>query len=361
MILLHCADLHLVSKPDDEMKYSLSVLDEVIEIAKKEKASAILFCGDTFDTFNDAENLRKEFRERISSLSNCEVFMLAGNHEYIGRKEKKLKNYDFGITTDTIVEDVPYRYYPRNDFDLIAIPHSNELQLFSEWNIPEKTKGARIALAHGTISNMIYAGPVEEEEEPANVFDINLFQRYKIDYVAMGHIHSSKTAQYDSLHVVYPGSARVWRKGEFGPRHIAIIHAGPLVSYELRALRTAGEYRSINLFVDFLGNVNLFPETTKEWTKHDRAFLLFSGIVEDETTARENITQIIDSIKKQVRKVEFEDSIEVLSGISHQPLAKKYLEIWNKIKPTELEKQEAWNRAREMGLLKIKEKIEASR
>jgi len=41
-----------------EKEYSLSVLSEIVGIANGKKADILLFAGDTFDNFPDAEKLR---------------------------------------------------------------------------------------------------------------------------------------------------------------------------------------------------------------------------------------------------------------------------------------------------------------
>ena len=82
--MIQCADLHLTS--GEERGYSLSVLDEVLTITEQERAEYLLICGDLFDSFDDAVNLRAEFRSRIEAINSlCRIIFLPGNHEDLGK------------------------------------------------------------------------------------------------------------------------------------------------------------------------------------------------------------------------------------------------------------------------------------
>lgn len=358
--LLHCADLHLSCKSEDESQYSLSVLDEIIAHAAKWQASALLFCGDIFDSFTDADRLRTEFRSRIATLpESCKVFFIAGNHEDLGRSDRALKNYDFGISPDHIVEDVAFQYCDCEGFDLIAIPHRQDYRDYAEWSIPQKSSKKRIAMAHGVVTGMVFTGIEDSEETSASAIDTDLFLRHGVDYAAMGHIHDARRHRFDTCEVVYPGSARVWRKKEFGPRYVSLIHCGDALTYKLLPLSSAGQFRSYDVFVDFDGTIDPLQYSVHELSPNDRIFFSFSGIVEDEPAARKNIQQLIGEVQKKVRVVEREEHLAVVAGIASQPLAKKFLERWMENKPEDAEKIEAWKRAREIGLMKIREIIEA--
>lgn len=360
--LLHCADLHLSGRSEDETQYSLSVLDEIISLAGKHRACALLFCGDTFDSFNDAVRMKDEFRKRMDSLpKNCEVFLIAGNHEDIGRGNTWLSAHDFGIAPDHIVEGDTFKYFAGEGFDLLAIPHRQEYRDYAEWPVPEKGPKKRIAMAHGIVTGMVFSGIDDIEDSSASAMDVDLFLRHGVDYAAMGHIHAARSRKIDLLDIVYPGSARVWRRNEFGPRCVSLVHCNDVLTYELQTLESAGQFRSYGLFVDFEGNIEPLRDSSEGWSPNDRVLLSFSGIVEDEVTARGNIMRFVEEVQKFVRLVEREEQIEVVSGIASQSLAKKFLERWLEKKPEEPEKKEAWKRAREIGLMKIRDIIEARR
>src|SRR3954471_17608578 len=79
--ILHAADLHL---SDAEREYGLAVFAELIETARRERVDYLLFCGDLFNSFADAEKLRGDFR-RILGSPPFEFLYLPGNHEELHR------------------------------------------------------------------------------------------------------------------------------------------------------------------------------------------------------------------------------------------------------------------------------------
>ena len=352
--LLHCADIHLSQREQD---YSLSVLDEIIDIARTHQVHALLLCGDTFDSFNDAKNMRQAFRERIQRLPReCEIFLLAGNHEYLQRnKNESLAQYDFGIPAENIIESVNYKLFKREGFEILAIPHQSDYRSYAAWEVPEKQEPLRIAMAHGLLSGTPFAGFDDEEDERAAVMDLDLFVRHGIDYAAFGHIHSYQHQPNGRVSVVYPGSARVWRKNEFGPRHVVLVTCGGTITHRPIPIEAAGRFRAYRLFVNFSGAAPSLPDDAGQWHPADWVALSFFGVVEDETSARENIQQMVDEIKQRVRLVETDEDIKVLADISTQPLAKRFFELWNEKKPSAADP--VWQRALEMGLLKIMEII----
>lgn len=63
MKILHCADLHISAF---EEAYAFSVLDEVIDVAGRERVGLLLFAGDTFDSYDDAEAFRDRFARHLA-------------------------------------------------------------------------------------------------------------------------------------------------------------------------------------------------------------------------------------------------------------------------------------------------------
>ena len=102
--LIHCADLHLTEKGNK--RYSLSVLEEIVSITLEQKASILIFAGDLFDTFKDAESMRMKFREMILPLDeSCEIYWLPGNHEILKKKSDGIKTDGFWVICKTSNHD----------------------------------------------------------------------------------------------------------------------------------------------------------------------------------------------------------------------------------------------------------------
>ena len=146
MKFLHCADLHLSQK---EKEYSLSVLEEIVHIAAKEH-STLVFAGDTFDSFEDLEILRSEFRKQIGSLKT-EILFIPGNHERLKIGKRSIKNLDLG---NLVCADTSPQVHTVEDTEFLLIPFMDNYNAYREWDLPEKTKACRVAVIHGSVSSM---------------------------------------------------------------------------------------------------------------------------------------------------------------------------------------------------------------
>jgi DNA repair exonuclease SbcCD nuclease subunit len=360
--ILHCADLHL-SGADSEREYGLSVLDEIASAAVREGAHYLLFAGDTFNSFADAEALRVEFRDRIKKLpATCEAFLLCGNHEDLGRKGRSLASFDLGIQPQNVLEpsEHPFTLIRRDGLEFFAIPHRAHYSDYTEWDVPGKEKPFRVALAHGIVAGMSYTWQDEETSAPAGVMDPDLFERNLVDYAALGHIHSFRPGHAGAVEIIYPGSARVWRKNEIGPRRIVLVTLEEGVDISTVEVASAGQYRPMDIFIDFDGALPEAPFDRENPGPADFVLLRFFGLVEDERKALRGVHKLVMDLKARVRRVEYETHLSVLEGISTHPVAKKFLQLLEEKRPAaESDQYRIWKRAREMGLLKIKEILEA--
>lgn len=359
--IIHCADVHLSS---DEKEYSFAVLNEIVDIANSEKAHYLLLAGDTFDTFEDIVNLQNDFSVAIKRLhEECEVLLLAGNHEDHKRNKKRIASYDLGVPVDNIIDtdSKPFILIERDEMEFLAIPHQNDYKGYTEWNVPEKKAKWRIALAHASNTDLSYIG-FNDEEEKASVIDSDLFVRFHVDYAALGHIHGCSEKTINKVRMAYPGSPRVWRKGENGPRYIILLECTDTIKSEKRIIKAAGQFREyiVNLTLDCKQTVDL-KENMKEWGPNDWIFIEFRGLIEDESQVNGLIEKYNIDFKKNVRRFDVDkNKVESCAGISTQEIAKKFLMLWESKKPAIIgDELDVWQRARDVGLRKIKEHMEA--
>ncbi|MEE9518462.1 MAG: metallophosphoesterase, partial [Candidatus Adiutricales bacterium] len=137
--IIHCADLHITSGEDRE--YSLSVLDEILDITDHKNAEYLLICGDLFDSFEDAFNMRAEFRSRIESISaHCQILFIPGNHE----GDSRLSKLDLGTLRTCYA--IPFELISYTDVEFLCIPHQADYRDYYEWNLAPKEAAFRIAL-----------------------------------------------------------------------------------------------------------------------------------------------------------------------------------------------------------------------
>jgi len=358
--IIHCADLHLTS--GEEGEYSLSVLDEILTITDHERAEYLLICGDLFDSFDDALNLRAEFRSRIEPISShCRTLFVPGNHEDLWKDNRSLSNLDLGTLRACYAVPFELIIYPEIEF--LCIPHQADYRDYHEWSVAPKKAAFRIALAHGLVSGIdIYAGPESEEVGPVGTIDPDLFTRFDVDYAAMGHIHSWRNERYGQTWICYPGSSRVWRRGEAGPRGISLIKIGQTVQVDFHPLTAAGRYRRYHLPLTLDGTIDDLETLASSWKENDWIDLYFSGIVEDENSVAELEKKLNSEQGKRVRKIEIERTdVQPLPGIISQTIVKKFLEAWKEREPETADDRAytVWLKARQMGLEQIKTVMEA--
>jgi exonuclease SbcD len=92
MKLLHTSDWHLGKRLEDfsRIEEQQAVLQEICEIAEREKVDAVLVAGDLFDTFNpptEAVDLFYKTLKRLSNNGRRPIIAIAGNHDSPDRIE----------------------------------------------------------------------------------------------------------------------------------------------------------------------------------------------------------------------------------------------------------------------------------
>jgi DNA repair exonuclease SbcCD nuclease subunit len=366
--ILHCSDIHLSASDEKTKSYCLGVFDEILQKAKEMKTNYLIFAGDLFNSYNDLEKFKDDLRIRLKNIpENTETIFICGNHEYLHSSKKNtiISKYDFAIHPDRIVEysnDNPFKLMLRDKIEFLAIPHNSDYSSYINWNIPEK-KDYRVCIAHAQVLGLNFEG-IDEGETNRSFIDPELFVRFKADLVLMGHIHSEQKTSIAGAQLYYPGSARVWRSGESGERKVALITIDNknISSIEPINLKSAGQYRKYELPLSLDGNCLAMDEISKEWGPNDYIDIKLEGIVDDEHT----VSKLEDSIK-----LKFESAVRILvidraevfsvEGISSQAIAKKFVELWEKEKPNSKDEKATkyWLKARQMGLSKIKEALEA--
>lgn len=370
--IIHSADLHLAVEEQD---YSFKVLSEVLQIAKKKSADFLLFAGDLFNSFKDAEVLRVLFREQLAEfkkvLPRCEVLFLPGNHEYLRIGQTKLTHLDLGPLT--VLEETPFSLLSFPELEILAIPHQSHYKNYIEWSVPPKQAPFRLAIAHGSVSGMTYMGTANgaagidgadssPEEEGGAVLDPDIFTRFKVDYAALGHIHATRQQKTGATLLYYPGSARVWRKGELGPRLCNCIQLDKQITVSPFILQSAGQYRYCEWPLDLNGELPARSRDTTAWRKEDWLVVHLTGVVEDERKVAALANKLNDHYGPQVRRLEvLRDDVLVLEGIASQPVARKFLALWEKQAPAadDFHARKVWLKARELALHKVVEYLKA--
>ena len=354
--LIHAADLHLSAREAD---YCLSVWEEIISLTRRLRPAYLILAGDIFDSFDDVEALRSEFRARWKPIADsCRVLFVPGNHEELNRGRRDLRHVDLGPIV--LMDQRPFTFLADDSLELLAIPHQASYGDYRTWPVPPKRAKTRVAIAHGTVLGSPHA--FANEETGGAALDPELFTHFEVDYAALGHIHRASSEGMGNTRVVYPGSSRVWRKGETGPRGVRLVTVGSSVREQFIPLESAGTFRPYYLALSLEGELDDLESEARQWGPADWVFLQITGVVENENIAAALEKKLAAGYGGTVRRLDIDrDGVTGLAGIASQPLARRFLEIWREKEPAvdEPDRRRAWRRSREMALGAIKSILEA--
>lgn len=351
MKIAMCADLHL-SKT--EKAWSLDVLSELVK--KAESMAAILFIGgDLFDSLDDAIALRNEYAEIIDTSKIEMAVWIAGNHDiknFDGAlPATSLEHLSFGTKT-TLVYDRrsqregtpinPLSYTKNKEFELIAIPYLDNPEWYAYASLPEK-ETKRIILAHGTHADIA----VREEAENC-LFPQGFEKLFDADFMLLGHIHKTITAKT----YVYPGSARIWRKGE-NEKHGFIIYDTQTDAVEFIELVSGGTYTKINLFIE-----NELPKFHIDAKPYQYIDVDLYGVVQSDSKRDELITTLRKVLEPQCIKFSINSNDLVTTSLLEQnPVWEAFNRELEKQKQNDPQRNEIYDCARRLFIERIIKKI----
>lgn len=206
--IVHCADLHIDSAHalfgDRAARRAAEVANALYNITKhcrETGAEVLLIAGDLFDNPCPQEAWVESARENLASLTETEVFIVAGNHDYITPSSPYLKDWGEHIhilKQNECLEFDTFRVYGESFFE----PFSGGITLPTA-----KDDGKiNILLMHGDVFGGEY-NPLTEQKIAAT----------KMDYVALGHVHSYSGVKYaHGVAYAYPGSCEPLGFDEIG-------------------------------------------------------------------------------------------------------------------------------------------------
>ncbi|MBX7059298.1 MAG: metallophosphoesterase [Leptospirales bacterium] len=356
--IFHFADLHLSAAPA-EHEYSLSTLTALCKMAREAKADLLTIGGDLFNTFEDIAPLRKTVGEILRSC-DAPAFFLPGNHESLRQiRGQKLEQFNLGEHVEFLSEGPAtflQREFGGHSLQIVAVPHSSDYAALSEWKAPAPPRGLRIALAHGIVAGMAYSGPDEEKDAPAGVLEAAHFARWECQLALLGHIHAGREQTIDGVRCAYPGSARVWRRGESGPREALLIDwQGREFSLQRIAIAAAGQYRTVE--TNILPEGNDFDCSALSWEPEDTVEIRWNGMVESDDRL-DALERKLRETAPPARRIDFtrdRDRCLVAADVVQLPSAVEFLRLWQQGfeqlgGESNAETIADWRRARALGL-----------
>lgn len=227
MKILHLADLHIGKKVNDfcmlnEQKF---VLNQALDLIKKEKIEAVLIAGDVFDKAIPSVSALELFDLFLKELNflSVKVFIISGNHDNMDRlaylsnllKTSDIyisQSYDGKIQSISLNDDIeiylmPYLYpaLVRKYYENSKIANYNDAISLVVNDIKLDENKVNIIVAHQLVigSNQ----PLISQSEQKSVGGIDevsykIFEKF--DYCALGHLHCAQKCSSDKIR--YSGS-----------------------------------------------------------------------------------------------------------------------------------------------------------
>lgn len=190
MKIIHCADLHIDRNKFNKFTSEKSMLKrhqtlqnfiDMVDYAEKNKITAILLCGDIFDTPRPLKRSVKAVQDAILGHKDITFFYIWGNHDenfMIFDKDpsnfvvfgKKFSKVDFG---DVCIGGISFQRQLSPSF-------------YDEIKFDEKD--FNILMLHQPVGTAdVYSEPIQ----------IKKIDKKYIDYLALGHIHKKDEGKID--------------------------------------------------------------------------------------------------------------------------------------------------------------------
>jgi DNA repair protein SbcD/Mre11 len=277
MKLLHTSDWHLGKYLNNFSRHAeqQEVLEEICEIAEREKVNAVLIAGDLFDNYNPpTESVELFYRilKRLSSNGTRAVIAIAGNHDSPERIEAPdplarecgiiFAGYPnslvspFALETGLSVSESEEGFISlslpgiKEPLRILLTPYANEFRLKTylgfgdseeelrkllekKWNhiagLHCDEKGVNILLTHLLVIKKGDALPDEPEDEKPIlhvggaqvIYTENI--PHQIQYTALGHLHRKQKTGSSSGNVIYSGSPLSYSFNEADQKKYVVV------------------------------------------------------------------------------------------------------------------------------------------
>lgn len=279
--ILHTADWHLGKRLDNfsRLEEQKAVLEEICEIADKEKANLILLAGDLFDAFNpstEAIELFYKTLKKITRNGTRPVIAIAGNHDsperidapdplaresgiiFVGFPNAWVKPFAIPGAFEILRSDYGFLEIQLEGVDfpirIIHTAYANEVRLKRALDVEDKNlamnevlggiwqnladtycddQGVNVLISH-LYMNCRGAEVLEEPEgeKPLKIGNADMIFSdlipSQIAYTALGHLHRHHQIGNAVNPVVYSGSPLAYSFAEAShEKYVIIVEATP--------------------------------------------------------------------------------------------------------------------------------------
>ncbi len=303
MKFIHTADVHLGSKINLNAKKSQvdlrrlevrATFKNIVELAKRENATAILLCGDVFDGERALKKDKEFFYNVVKSNPDIDFLYLRGNHDILEGYSEALENLKLFSDTWTYYE------YDGVTISGIEITSKNASSLYQTLNLQENR--LNIAMLHGQVS----------DATGKNLINLTKLKDKNIDYLALGHVHSHREDKLDERGVyAYSGCPEGRGFDEAGEKSVVLLETkGDKIS---RTVIPTSQRIISNYRVDCAGLENVYDVYSRikelcKLTKNDIYRIELYGDVEFDTSEIEE--ELIGYLKGECFTISVKDNLK---------------------------------------------------
>ena len=242
MRFLHTADWQIGMKAAHVGEAGTRVRDErlaaarrVVEAAKSAGADFILVAGDTFEDNGVDRVLVQKVADILVSFGGP-VFVIPGNHDpLVPGSVWEHPSWKSSENVRVLREETPVEI-PGGTLYPCPVRAKHAGKDPTAWIPREERPGARIGLAHGTVEGV-------HQEEPDYPIPRGAAVRSGLDYLALGHWHSTATYadQNGVVRMAYAGTHETTKFGERDSGNAVIVEiADPGTVPTVTPVRTGG-------------------------------------------------------------------------------------------------------------------------
>lgn len=210
MKILHCADLHLDSRLETNLKAEkakkrrneiLNKFAELVEYANENEIMHIIIAGDLFDRDNVSTKVQNVVIGNITKYPNIQFYYLRGNHD----SNNFITSLDVVPENLHMFEDEWKTYYIESETSSnfkvavtgVELTIDNNNKIYSSLHL--NSDDFNIVVLHGQENE-------HKSKERAEVISRSDLRNKNIDYLALGHVHKYERGELDARGIYcYPG------------------------------------------------------------------------------------------------------------------------------------------------------------
>lgn len=242
---VHCADLHLGEpfqglRPGDKGpwteaigKATFAAFEKVVDIAVNAHADALLITGDVYNSSHHSLAAQMAFARELyrAAQQGIQIFIVHGNHDSgeAWRADIPLPP-SVHIFSSESVEAVPLMIDGELAATIYGISYGTRhiTENLAVQFQRKENDGFAIAMLHTDMGG---------EGSPYAPCSLDDLKRTKMDYWALGHVHTRKIVN-QTPYVVYPGNTQGLDLTEAGPKGCYLVDVGAYGTVTLKFMET---------------------------------------------------------------------------------------------------------------------------